>query len=631
MTGGQPRWAAPKLMSLSDVYWLKYPVAALVLIGLVGILGLPPFLIVRRRVPSWALMLAPNLGIAWVIVLASWYARLDTSLPWWVVWGTFALILIGLGVASVRGALLSTLRAGYRGPRGAAATTLGLVAPWVLGVAAVTAFLLPMVSSPFQPAGYVTAYTFGNNDIGTYVAYASNIVRAGFGDAGLYYGWNPGTNASLGSASTDHAGASALLAFNAVTLGAPVWKVAEISIMVAMAAMFTAAVALVRGLLPRSPRGALAIAALGTMSFMVWYLVGNYFLAHIICLSMVLSQLAVIVLARDRLLDWRVLFTLVPLAAATWLTSPELQFVLALLVAALIGGDFVASLVTGVPGAVRALLARTVAVVLSVGIAALTILPFTTSLITRSRIVYTTKGGVGWLLDLQNSALVLFGYPDPIGSHNDLGWFAAAALGILLLGCLAWALVHRDRLGIGAGVFGIVLVATSAYGAQRWGWTTYQSWKLTLSLSIPFLIFAGLLVIRPLSADNRRVALAIIVGLVCINIAVGAQMWGTVRGTAEALADHSINNALVTVLQDPKVQRQDGLNINIPTLFNTAIAPSIYGKRAAMWSPSYVSNGQPGPHPYTCSLVEARLYERKMGKIVYTTHGFHLVAKPRCA
>ena len=478
MTARLRRWATPETMSPSDLYWLKYPVAAFGLIGFVAVLGLPAFLVLRRRVPSWALMLAPNLGMAWAIVLVSWYARLGTSLPWWVVWGAFALVLIGLGVAAVRGDLLGTLRAGYRGPRAAAATTLGLVAPWVLGIAAVTAFLLPVISSPFQPAGYVTAYTFGNNDIGMYVTYASNIVRAGFADAGLYFAWNPGTNPSLAAASTDHAGASALLAFNAVTLGAPVWKIAEVSIMIAMAAMLTAAVALVRALLPGSPRGALAIAALGTTSFMVWYLVGNYFLAHIICLSMVLSQLAVIVLARDRLLDWRVLFTLVPLAAATWLTSPELQFVLALLVAAMIGGDFVASLVTGVPGAMRTLLTRTVAVVLSVGIAAVIILPFTSSLITRSKLVYATNGVVGWGLDLQNSVLVLFGYPDPIGSHSDLGWFAAAVLGILLLGCFAWAWVRRDRLGIGAGVFGIVLAAASAYGAQRWGWTTYQSWKL---------------------------------------------------------------------------------------------------------------------------------------------------------
>jgi hypothetical protein len=618
-------------MSLSDVYWLKYPVATAALIAFLAVLGIPGYLVLRRLLPPWAAILAPNIGLAWTIVLVSWYARLGTALRWWVVWGAFALVVVGLVVAAVRSSLLGTLRAEYRGARIAASTAFSYATPWLLGITAVTIFMLPMIASPFQPKGFVTSFTFANADLGSYVGEATNVVKAGFADAGLYFDWNPGTNANTFGASTDHTGASALLALSSATLGAPVWKVGQVSIMLALAAMFAAATALVRSLLQRSPRGTLVIAALGTTSFMIWYLVGNFFLAHIVCLSMVLSQLAVIVAARDRLIDWRALFTLVPLAAATWLSSPELQFVLALLAAALIGGDLVASLVTGVPGAIRTATVRAVAVGLSVGIAALVIFPFTADLIARSKRLYASDSVVGWSLDLQNGVLTLLGYPDGIGTHSDLGWIAIAATGLLLLACLIWALMRRDRLGITSGVFGVVLVAACAYGAHRWGWVTYQSWKLVLSVSAPFLIFSAILVLRPLSPQNRRAALAVFAAIAVVNVGVGARMWDPVRGTPQAVAEHSVNIALVTVLRDPKVQKQGRLNMYVPTLYNTMIAPAIYGRKAAMSSPSYNSGGGAGAHPYSCSLVEASLYNRKMGKIVYTSHGYHLVATPRCS
>ena len=618
-------------MSLSDIYWLKYPIATAALIAFLAVLGAPGYLVVRRRLPPLAAILAPNIGLAWAIVLVSWYARLGTALHWWVVWGAFALVVVGLVVAAVRSNLLGTLRAEYRGPRAAASTALGYAAPWLLGITAVTIFLLPMIASPFQPKGFVTSFTFDNADLGSYIGEASNVLRAGYDNAHLYFDWNAGTNPSTFAAKTDHAGASSLLAFSARALTAPVWKIAQIAVMAAFAAMFAAAVVLVRAWLPRSPRAALAVAALGVTSFMMWYLVGNYFLAHIVCLALVLSQLALLVHARDHLFDWRVQFTLVPLAAATWLTSPELQFVMALLAGGLIGGDLVASVVARVGGALRLALARIAAVALSVAMSAVVILPFTADLLSRSQRIYAVGGQVGWTIDMQNGVATFLGYPDLIGSRSAVGWLAAIAVGLTLLGSLVWSIGRRDRAGLSAGIFILVLAAAVAFGSERWGWVAYQNWKLIFSLSAPFLLFAAILVLRPLSPANRRVAVALMTAIVGVNLTVGAHMWDGARATEETLTNHSVSQPLVTVLEDAKVQRQGRLNIYISTFYNTMIAPTIYGKTAAMWSANYNSGGVPGAHPYSCSLVQAAVYTRAMGKIVYSSHGYHLVATPRCS
>jgi hypothetical protein len=619
-------------MHPSALYWLKYPVATACLIAFLTVIGLPAFAIVRQRLPDWGLLLVPILGLAWAIVLVSWYARLGEALHWWVVWAAFAASAAASIVIAIRVGVLARLRASPPSLRTAAAAALSYGGPWALGVAFVTAFLVPVITSPFQPSGFMTTFTLGNNDLGSYIAEATNVAKAGFANAHLFYGWDPGTNPSAFSANVDHTGADSLLALFGTAVGGPVWKVGQLAMMVGVAGMYVGSVALVRAAMPEVRRGALVIAAFGPTSFMVWYLVGEYFLAQIICLCLVLTQLAVIVGARDRLLDWRVVATLTPLAAATWLTSPELQAVFALLAGAVVVSGFLAAIVTKTAYAVRMLLARTAVVATSVSLGALLIAPFMGDLIDRLHRVYgSTAGQVGWPVDMQNGALLLLGYPDSIGSHSALGWFAAIGVALLLLGSMTWALVMRDRVGIAAGAFCLVLIAAVTYGAHRWGWAAYQSWKLILTLSVPFLALAGVLILRPLRADHRRAALVVLAVLVGVNLQSGARTWNPVPTSPELLAAHSVGAGLVTFLHEPRVQRQSHLNIYVPTLFNTMVAPTVFGKTAALSSPSYLSGIQPGAHPYACSLVDATMYRRDLGSVAYSAHGLLLVNTPRCS
>lgn len=617
-------------MSASDLAWLKYPAATITLIVFFLLLGLPAMAIARRRLPSWGYLLTPVLGMAWGIVLVSWYARLGEALETWLVYGVLLLAVAAFGIWAVRSGALASARSAYEGPRATTATAMGLAGPWLVGVGLVTLFMLPMITSEFQQPGFLTVFTFGNADIGSYVGEATNVAKAGFANAGYYVDWNPGSDPSTLSADVDHTGANALLALCSVIFSSEVWKIGQVTIMLSTAAMVASGVALVRALVPGRPRTALVIGTLGTTTFMVWYLVGNFFLGQIVCLALILAQLTIFIVARNHLLDWRVLVTIAPLAAATWLASPELQLVLFLLAGALILADFAASLATRTPGAVRRLVMQSVGVGTAIIVAGLTVFPFMADNIARSQRVYDDAGQVGWTLDLQNGVLMFLGYPATIGTRSGLGWVAIAAVSLLLLGVFAWALWRRDRLGILAGVFGLVLIGGAAFGAQRWGWGVYQSWKLTLTLSIPFIILAGILLLRPWNDANRRVVLVVFAFIIASNVVVGTRMWDTTRVDAAAMRQYSVGSELVTFLADGRVQEQERLNMYLPSLYHTMIAPSIYQGRAAMSSPTYFYGAQPGIRPYACSLVDEKLYEKKMGTVAYQRLGYLLVNTPRC-
>src|SRR4051794_18076856 len=208
-------------MSLSDFGWVKYPFGALVVLAFVTVLGLPYAVMARRRLPAYCLLLTPHVGMAVLVLGVTWYAFLGEPLRWWLLYLVALLVLAGVAFRE-RGSL-RPVRPGLR------ATALGLL-PWLLGIGMATAVLLPALSSAVLPPGLVTSFTLTNNDVGSYVAEASNMAKAGFDNAGLYFHWTPGSDpASTFAARQDHTGGNAFMAAVAAILGQPVWKVGEIA------------------------------------------------------------------------------------------------------------------------------------------------------------------------------------------------------------------------------------------------------------------------------------------------------------------------------------------------------------------------------------------------------------------
>lgn len=619
-------------MSASDLAWLKYPAATSALIAVFAILGAPTFMLLRRRMPAWAVVLTPMFGIAWAVFLVSWYAKLGVALPTWLTRSAVVIALAGTLAWTWRTGALAAARERVRTDvRGAARAAWAVALPWVVGLAAVTAFMVPVITSPFATPGFLTSYTFSNADIGAYIAQATNLQMAGFDNAELFYGWNAGSDPSTFSADQDHTGANALLATSASILGTDVWKIAQIVLMLMCAALVAAAVTLVRWFMPTRPRVALAIGTLASTTFMVWYLAGNYFLAQVAVLGLIMGQLSMVLALRERPFDWRLLGGLTLLVSATWLTSPELQTIFFLMAGGLILAEFVASLLDRTSGAVGQLVRSSASVAIAVVAAGVSVWPFMEATIARSRRVYDYQGGVGWALDMHNNVLIFLGYPDAIGSRSDLGTIALAAAGIAFLAAAVWVLVRRDRTGMIAAVFCLVLAGGAIFGASRWGWTGYQGWKLVLTLAVPFVAFAGILLTRVFDDDRRRQTLVVAcAALVAVNVLAGARMWDSIRGSEQAMRYSTLSSDLATFLDDPRVQAQKRLNIYIPSLFGTMIAPAMYEQKAAMSSPSYYTNAQAGESPYACSLVDNTLYKKRMGKVVYANHGYLLVATPKC-
>lgn len=620
-------------MSFSDIAWIKYPAATLALVVVYAILGLPTYALLRSRLPRWCLLLTPMFGIGWAIFLVSWYARLGWELPMWL---ADALVLVAGAISFAwlwrSGFLAAGMRALRSDWRAAAHDAWGVAFPWIVGLAAVTAFMLPVISSPFATPGFLTSFTFGNADIGAYIGEATNVQRAGFDDAGLYYGWNAGSNPSTFSADQDHTGANALLAYSGSVLGQDVWKIAQIVLMLMCATLLVAAVTLVRWFLPQRPRVALAVGTLASTTFMVWYLAGNYFLAQIITLALIMTQLSLVIALRDRPFDWRLLSGLALMAAATWLTSPELQTIFFLLAGGVILADYVSSLVVRAPGALGRLVRLSAGVGISVIAAGLITWPFMEATIARSKRVYDYQGGVGWALDPHNNVLILLGYPEQIGSRTDLGTIALALAGIAFLAAVVRAFVRRDRIGIAAAIFCFVLAGGAIFGAHRWGWAGYQGWKLIMTLAVPFIAFVGVLLTRIFDDDRKRPAFVVAcAAIVAVNVLVGSRMWDSIRGSEQTMRYASMSSDLATFLGDRRVQDQRRLNIYIPSLFGTMIAPAMYEQKAAMSSPSYFTNAKAGESPYACSLVDATMYKKRMGTVAYANHGYLLVNTPRCS
>lgn len=619
-------------MSPSDLAWLKYPAATLALVVVFAILGAPFYVLMRRRLPAWAIVLTPMLGIAWAIFLVSWYARLGIELPTWLTRGFVMLTLAGMLVWGWRTGALAAARDSVRADwRASMRAVWAVTLPWVVGIAAVTAFMLPVLTSPFATPGFLTSFTFGNADIGAYIAQATNLQRAGFDNANLFYGWNAGSDPSTFSADQDHTGANSLLATSASVLGTDVWKIAQLVLMLMCAGLVAAAITLVRWFMPTRPRVAVAVGTLASTTFMVWYLAGNYFLAQVAVLGLIMSQLSLVLALRERPFDWRVLTGLTLLVAATWVTSPELQTIFFLLAGAVILAELAASLLTRTSGAIGQFVRSSASVAIAVVAAAISVWPFMEATIARSQRVYDYQGGVGWPLDMHNNVLIFLGYPDTIGSRSDLGTVALLAAGLAFLAAVGYVLVRRDRVGVIAAAFCLVLVGGMIFGASRWGWTGYQGWKLLMTLAVPFLAFVGILLTRVFDDDRRRYALVVgLAMIVAVNVLVGARMWDSIRGTEERMRYATLSSDLATFLDDPRVQAQKRLNIYIPSLFGTMIAPAMYEQKAAMSSPSYYTNAQAGESPYACSLVDNSLYKKRMGKVVYANHGYLLVATPKC-
>lgn len=611
-------------MTIQELGWIKYPLATFVVLAFVTVLGLPYAALVRKRLPNHCLLLGPHVGMALLVVGVSWYGFLGTRLPGWLLY-VVALTALAIAVALV----IERSSAPKLLDRAFARYAL----PWTIGVLIATIFMLPAISSSVLPPSYVTSFAVSNNDLGSYIAEAANMADAGFDSSGYWYGWNAGTSPSTMAAKTDHTGANALLASVSAVLHQPVWKIATISLMLVLSSILAGAVALARSFMESAESASLAIGIFASTTFLIWYLAANFFLAQLLSISLVLAQLALVQTARRTGLDWRVVFSVGALAAGSMLSSPEVGSVGIVFMVALIAARAAGSLLARMP--VRSLLRSfwndAALVIASALVAVLAILPFVADLISRTQRV-GGFGIVGWSLDLRNAPASLIGLSDAIGSpRTPVSTLVATLVALGLVAALVWAYKRRDKDALIAGVFAFAMIVIGVAGSLRWGPVAYQSWKLIVTLSIPLAVAALVIALRPLNESWRLGVMFVVVALIGANVSIGARSWDTVRYDAAAMRGAAVPLELSEFLKSGPLQRQPAINIYVPSLWLTMAAPAVYERRAAMSSPSYLSGGRPGPHPYSCSLYDRTLYKpTKRQKVVANSTNYVLVATPSC-
>jgi hypothetical protein len=620
--------------SLTELTWVKYPIAVACVIVYLTIVGLPYVFASTRKLPSYFLILTPNLGMATVITAASLYGFVGSAVSPLLVYA-FAFVFAALAaLLLVRNGSVKWDRQSLRQSLRAAGGSVAW--PWTLGIALVTIFMYPAISLGH---GYMTTFVTSNNDVGSYLAEATNFAVSGFRNAGYWFGWDGGSDASTLAAKTDHTGVSAILAAIAALFGQPVWKVGTVTMMVAGSSLVAGTVAYCRSICELTDRTSLVIGAFASSSLVVWYMASNYFLAQVICVSLLLGQLTLVNLACDHEWDWRIVVSLGLLAAATILASPEFQTVAVALAVATMS---IKALVDALAGNPKAEVARKlgggfVRYGLSMGLAIALVFPFLSGLFGRVQRISDVNGVVGWSLDPSNLPATLFGVPDSFAvSSTGISNLLYVLCGVAVVAGIVRGYRKSNRKMLAAAIMTVVFFAACGVAGHRWGWATYQSWKLIFALTVPILVTIVALGLKLLPKSWREATLAIMIAIIGINLGGGEANWTPTRVETRGMLVNSLSSELTEFLESPEVQRQTGINFYMPSMWQTLAVPGVYGGKGAMSSPSYISSAKPGPKPYSCSLFERSLYHPAKGPrakkdhVVAGTANYVLVATPSC-
>lgn len=612
----------PGVLLAADLAWVKYPLAAIVVTVFLAMLGLIPMLWARRSLPEWGTLLTPLLGMAWLSVGLSWYAHLHWPLRTWALWLLAIACLTVVATRIYRRHSKAEIRALLSDRRELARAAWDSSGPWLAGIAVIALCMVPIFEAQPGSSGFLTTFTLANNDVGTYVAEATNLARSGFGNAGVFFAYNPGTGDRF-AASYDHTATQVYLAAVSSVLGGSAWKTAQVALLVEFAGVFAAATMLARALLGRRPTASLVVAGVAAGNVLVLYLAGHFFAAQLLCLAMSIAQLALVIGARDRLTEPRIVVTLATLGAACALSSPEQQVITLALLAVVLVASCVYRPGTNLR---RALTQSLLGLAAATALSLLLVIPFINDLRTRVQVV-SQHGVYGWVLDLHDAPLTMLGYPERLGEPaTGLGTATIIILAVLLAVSLALAIRRGNTQGVAAGIVLAILGAAMTIGSLHYGFSGYQSWKLIMTLSVPALV-AGFVLLA--SVYDTRMVLTVAVAVAALNLAAGARQWSDAVD-AQGIRPHSVTNDLATFLRSTEVQRQDAINVDLPQRFSTMIAPAVFDKVAALSSVSSWSLSKPGPRPYACTLVDANSYNPDLGPVVYAKHGYLLVATPRC-
>ena len=606
--------------------WLVYPALLTATIFFWAVVGLP-FAVPLARRSKVFLSLAPIFGFCLLAVAGSWYSLLQIPM------NRALLLIVALGLG-VYGAWLGWRQLRKGQSEGAAeadpelrSKSVGRVVavatvPWLVGVLGLTVFVIPIVTSALLAGGFLTSFTSTNVDLASYILQGTNLQQAGFGPTDFLVDPDFPQFGSLGDiARFDHTGASALMATTAVAFGLPVWQMATVVLLAVGVCVIPAAFVFAYRVVRIRLRWCMIAATVGTFTTYFWFIQAQGYFPQVALIAILMAQLAVFIWASRVNARSHAIVAGGLLITAGWYISPEVELIaVALIAVAVLAGLLQRPQATrsGLKDVVRALLSWALVVIAAVVVSLVVAIPRIKGAI--DVVASTTADAVaGYELNLFGSMSVLLGIdgraPDekPLtqivaqNGTDGLAWLVVMAAVLTLVGL---TIIRRDRRAALAFILVAVFAAVAVVGTAKWGPTSYQAWKLIITLSVPTIVLlVGIAFAVARTLAGRQVVAATLLVILGLSLANGQDAWKKNLQSPDALRTYMVSPELVGLLESPFMQRQQGANFRLATVFETMSAPAVYNRPSEMSTPTYfdVNDVDGQGFPFACTVIERSL------------------------
>jgi hypothetical protein len=458
-----------------------------------------------------------------------------------------------------------------------------------------------------------TVFSNANNDIALYILGGDNFQIAGFQEAGRVTGYTIGSTTRF-----DAAGSSALIAFGSWVSRLPVWRIA-IPVMILLTALtLQMLIALVNRLVGRRTHLAWLIGTWAIFSNFGARSQSNYFLNQ--SLSRLFMVLSLVLLVDIFLSEKRRGITVLCLSLTI---SASLSCYASGAVVIFLG--FSAVLVAL---SVQKLIVKRISFRELVKDVRLALMSLILGVIISSarlptaieHIRFYSRGNItGWPAPTDRwNQLISFEHANQI-----VGWFGAAAVFVLIVFAF-WSLVHNTehaRSLLGSALSFSFLVGIFMATLWHYGNSTYQTWKMLVSLQPLFIVFFGILIVTSVGRKRNFRALISFLFLVIagINWQNAQRTWLDVVQVPDIATSKIFDGQSRTSLEP--------VSIVLNPYLETMIAPVV----ANIFSSSYGTDTYiGGPAPLTSCILTRQSESTNTKEIVLRSSSVVLLRNPAC-
>ena len=476
-------------------------------------------------------------------------------------------------------------------------------------------------SSTSKP--YLNSFTLGNNDLGVYLIDSTNIAKTGYLNSGDIISLDP-----THWIATDHPAAKSFLAVTPALFNLKNWQFGNIGMIFLVTLLSTGLMTLAKDVL-KIRNGTSSLITLASLtSPYIFYTVGNFFLAQVMCLPLLLLGINSVLLKmriRKRILIQSITF------AALLITSSELSIVLFLLTLSIQILNKILKMARRdkqVKSDYLNVLEDLHITLDSFILGCIAVLPWAFSAINQFSI--SAKNGIGgWPLFVWNP-LTWFGV-SPIGAKNSI-ISVLCLFFIIFLKFLFKSNLRNSRNSLAYGLLGIVF-SLMILGVLKWGTSGYQTWKLFTTLQ-PLLVVLILSTIIPRKMKRRffnNLTVVLMIFLSALQIFSGIQQSKKIFPHKD-FNHHVISTDFRLLLSSEIAKRQVSLDILVQPYFETMASSSIAQVPVNFVSPTYYSGGEFWPFRSTCTVTKKEFLDRlnKNPQIRAQVGDYLLVDNPRC-